>query len=285
MNNNIEIKNISKHYEGFKLKDISLTVPKGSIVGLIGENGAGKTTIIKMILNLIKKDTGEIKVFNKDNIKHEKFIKENIGVVLDDSFFTDYLTANDVSLIMKQLYKNWDNKLFKNYLKDMNIPLNKRIKDFSSGMKMKLRIISALSHNPKLLILDEPTSGLDPIVRNEILDIFRNFIQDEEKSILLSSHITTDLEHIADYIVFIHEGKIIMSNTTEELLDEFGIAKCSKEEFEKIDKNDYFKYQKNKYSYEVLVNNKKKFRSKYKNITIDKPSIEDIMLICIRGEK
>ena len=285
MENSIEIKNISKSYPDFKLENISLNVPKGSIVGLVGENGAGKTTTIKAILNII--DTrGEIKIFGKDNKKYEKEIKKDIGVVLDDSFLSEYLTAKNINLIMKEFYNNWDKEKYFNYLKQFDLPTNKTIKEFSSGMKMKLKIVVAISHSPKLLILDEPTSGLDPIVRNEILDIFRKFIEeDENRAILMSTHITTDLEHIADYIVFIEKGNIIFNLPTEELLENYGIVKCSKEDFEKINNTDYIKYKKEKYQYEVLVANKYDFKRKYNINVIDKPTIEDIMLFYVKGEK
>lgn len=186
---------------------------------------------------------------------------------------------------MKNFYKNWDEKLFFKYIEDFKLPKNKMSKEYSSGMKMKLKIATAISHHPKLLILDEPTAGLDPVARNEILDIFQDFIQDEENSILVSSHITSDLEHIADYITFINEGEIVLTKTRDELLEIYGIVKCSEEEFKKIDKKDYIKYKKNRYECDVLVENKFNFAKKYDLKVIDKPSIEDIMLIYIKGEK
>ena len=285
MVNNIEIQNVSKRYKDFELKNISFNVPQGCIVGLIGENGAGKTTTIKSILNITKSE-GTIKILEKDNKENEKAIKEEVGVVLDDSFLSDYLTTKQVSSIMKEFYKNWNENKYINLLKQFNLPTDKLIKDFSSGMKMKLKIATAISHNPKLLILDEPTSGLDPVVRSEILDIFRKYIEeDETRSILLSTHITTDLEHISDYIVFIEKGKMVFNLPTNELLENYGIIKCSEEDFLKIDKNDYIKYRKQKYQYEILTSNKNNIRKKYNIATIDKPSIEDIMLFYIKGEK
>lgn len=285
MNNNIELKKVSKKYNGFELKNITFDVPKGSIVGLIGENGAGKTTTIKSILNVIN-STGEIKILGKNMKDNEKEIKQEIGVVLDDSFLSEYLTPKNINTIMKDMYYKWDtNKYFK-YLKQFELPINKLIKEFSSGMKMKLKIATAISHNPKILILDEPTSGLDPIVRNEILDIFRKFIEeDEEKSILISTHITSDLEHISDYIVFINKGEILFTLPTSELLENYGIVKCSKEDYEKIQSRDYIALKKQKYQYEILVNDKFEFKKKYNIATIDKPSIEDIMLFYVKGEK
>ena len=285
MQNNIELQNVSKKYKDFELKDISFNVPQGCIVGLIGENGAGKTTTIKSLLNIISSE-GSIKIFGKDIKKNEIKIKEEIGIVLDDSFLSEYLTAKQVNSIMKEFYKNWDEEKYNSFLKQFDLPINKLIKDFSSGMKMKLKIATAISHNPKLLILDEPTSGLDPVVRNEILDIFRKYIEeDETRSILLSTHITTDLEHLSDYIVFIEKGKLIFNLQTDELLESYGIVKCSSQDFQKLDKKDYISYKKEKYQYEVLINNKNKFKSKYNITTIDKPSIEDIMLFYIKGEK
>lgn len=186
---------------------------------------------------------------------------------------------------MKNFYKNWDEKLFFKYVEEFKLPKNKISKEYSSGMKMKLKIATALSHHPKLLILDEPTSGLDPVARNEILDIFQEFIQDEEHGIFVSSHITSDLEHIADYITFINNGEIIFTKTRDELLENFGIVKCNTEQFKKIDKKDYIKYKKNRYEYDVLIEDKYEFKKNYDISVIDKPSIEDIMLIYIKGEK
>lgn len=284
MENILEIKNLCKEYNGFQLKNINMELPKGMIMGFIGENGAGKTTTIKSILNIINSE-GSIKIFGKDIKLNEKEIKEEIGVVLDDSFLSEYLTAKQVNSIIKSMYKNWDKQLYFKYLEHFKLPKNKLVKDFSSGMKMKLKVATALSHHPKLLILDEPTSGLDPVARNEILDIFQDFIQNEENSILVSSHITSDLEHIADYITFINDGEIILSKTRDELLEQYGIVKCTKEEFERIDKKDYVKFKENRFEYEVLVEDKIKFRRKYDFNIIDKPTLEDIMLIYIKGEK
>lgn len=281
----IKVKDLNKKYEGFELKNISFEIPEGSIVGLIGENGAGKTTTIKSILNIIRSE-GEIQVFGKDIKQNEKEIKSKLGVVLDDSFLSEYLTPKKINSIMKDFYNTWDNKLFEKYIKIFKLPENKMIKDFSSGMKMKLKIATAISHKPQILILDEPTSGLDPIVRNEILDIFRQFIaEDETRSILVSTHITTDLEHISDYIMFIKNGEITLNLPTSEILENYGIVKCDEKDFSKISKEDYEYYRKEKYQYEVLVKNKKMIKSKYGISTIDKASIEDIMLFYIKGEK
>ena len=285
MENILEIRNLCKKYKEFELQDVNITLPKGMIMGFIGENGAGKTTTIKAILDIIRNYTGEIKVFGYDNRKDNKKIKEDIGAVLDDMFFPEILTPNDINNIMKDIYKNWDSELYFKYLNDFGLPKTKQIKTFSKGMRKKLEIATAISHHPKLLILDEPTAGLDPVARNEVIDIFQSFIQNEECSIFLSSHITTDLEHIADYITFINSGKIILSKTREELLEDFGIVKCSKEEFEKIDKKDFIKYKKSKYEYDILVENKKDFYKKYGINTIDRITLEELMVLMIKGEE
>ena len=285
MENILEIKNLNKKYDNFELKNITFNLPKGMIMGFIGENGAGKTTTIKAILDIIKAYSGEIKIFGLDNRQNESKIKEDIGVVLDDMFFPEILTPNDISNTMAGIYKNWDTKMFYNYLKEFSLLANKQIKTFSKGMRKKLEIATALSHHPKLLILDEPTSGLDPIARDEVIQIFQSFIEKDDCSILLSSHITTDLEHIADYITFINHGEIILSKTTNELLDKYGIVKCGEKEFMGIAKKDYIKYKKNKYEYEVLVSDKKDFKAKYNIAVIDKITLDDLMVLMVKGEE
>lgn len=281
----INVKGLTKNYQNFSLNNIDLVVPKGYIVGLIGENGAGKSTTIKSILNIINKDCGSIEVLGLDHSKHELEIKQQIGIVFDESHFPDQLKAKDINTIMKNIYQNWDTTLFNNYLKQFKLPDNQIIKEFSRGMKMKLSLATALSHHPKLLILDEPTSGLDPIVRNEILDIFLDFIQDEEHSILISSHITSDLEKVADYITFIHDGNIIFSESKDTLLNDYAIIKCREQELAQIDPADIIHSKKSRQTYEVLVKNKRKMEIKYRNLILDQPSIEDLMLIYIGGTK
>ena len=219
MENILEVKNLCKSYDKFSLNNINIELPKGTIMGLVGENGAGKSTTIKSILNLVNTSDGEIKIFGLDNKVNEAEIKENIGVVLDEGFLSEYLNPKDINTIMQNIYKNWDEELYFKYIDDFKLPRDKKSKEYSSGMKMKLKIAVALAHHPKFLILDEPTSGLDPIARNEILDIFQDFIQDEEHGILVSSHITSDLENIADYITFINNGEIVLSKTRDEILD------------------------------------------------------------------
>lgn len=219
MDNILEVNNLCKTYDSFSLKNINLELPKGTIMGLVGENGAGKSTTIKAILNLIHTSDGLVKIFGLDMKEKEIEIKEDIGVVLDEGFFSEYLTPTDINNILSGIYKNWSEELFFKYLEDFKLPKDKISKEFSTGMKMKLKIATALSHKPKLLILDEPTSGLDPIARQDILDIFQEFIQDDEHSVLVSSHITSDLENIADYISFINNGEIVLSKTRDELID------------------------------------------------------------------
>ncbi|MDO4963193.1 MAG: ABC transporter ATP-binding protein [bacterium] len=284
MSNILTIKNLNKKYDNFELKNINIEVKGGVIVGFIGENGAGKTTTIKSILNLINIDQGEIRIFDKDYKKYEKLIKEDIGVILDNSFMPESLSPIDINSIMKNMYKRWDEKLFFNYLDRFKLPKDKAIKDYSSGMLMKLKIITSISSKPKLLILDEPTNGLDPIARSEILDLFQEFVLDDSHSIFVSSHITKDLEQVADYIIFISNGEIILNSSKDSLLDNYALVKCSSSDFDLIDKKDIIKYKKNKYEYQVLINDKNNFLKKYNIKTIDKITLDDIMLLYIKGE-
>lgn len=272
--NIISVENLTKRYKHFSIDNLNLKIPRGAVVGLVGANGAGKTTLIKALLGIIRSDSGKIDIINK----------EEIGVVLDESFFPDLLKINDINEVMKRIYKNWNERKFREYLQKFNLTHNHLIKELSKGMKKKLEIATALSHKPKLLILDEPTSGLDPIVRGEVLDLFREFMEDEENSILISSHITSDLENIADYLILIDQGKLILEESMIEITDNYGIIHCSQETFEKI-KEEAINYRKNKYDYEVLIRNKKEIKSKYKNINIDKAPIDEIMYLIIRGEK
>ena len=286
MKNAIEIRNLVKNYgDKFTLGEINLEIPSGIIIGLIGENGAGKTTLIKSILNIIRLDKGNIKIFEKDIKINESEIKENIGVVLDNMFFPELLMPKDINSIMKDVYKNWDEQLFNKYLSEFKLKNNQSIKSMSKGMRKKLEIATALSHHPKLLILDEPTSGLDPVVRNEVLDIFLDFIQDEEHTILLSTHITSDLEHIADKIIFINQGKVVLDQSRDDLLDNYGILKCDVDKFDTISKDDIIAYKKNKYDCEILVNDINKIKKKYKDFIVDKITLEELMVLMIKGEK
>lgn len=286
MKNAIEIRNLVKNYGNkFTLGEINLDIPSGIIIGLIGENGAGKTTLIKSILNIIRLDKGNIKIFEKDIKINESEIKENIGVVLDNMFFPELLMPKDINSIMKEVYKNWDEQLFNKYLSEFKLKNNQSIKSMSKGMRKKLEIATALSHHPKLLILDEPTSGLDPVVRNEVLDIFLDFIQDEEHTVLLSTHITSDLEHIADKIIFINQGKVVLDQSRDDLLDNYGILKCDVDNFDTISKDDIIAYKKNKYDCEILVNDINKIKKKYKDFIVDKITLEELMVMMIKGEK
>lgn len=283
--NILEIKGLKKNYPGFSLGSIDLVIPEGVIVGLIGENGAGKTTLIKSLLNIINYDEGSIKIFNKDNKEFGDEIKEDIGIVLDNMFLPEILQVRDVNTIMSGIYKKWDSKLFYEYLKKFNLPLNKTIKALSKGMRKKLEIVTALAHNPKLLILDEPTSGLDPVMRSEVLDMFMEFIQDEKHTILFSTHITSDLEHIADHIVFMNKGQKILDKSRDEILDNYGILKCDLDSFNKIDKEDIICFRKNKYDYEILVSDKFKTLKKYPDFIIDNITLEEMMILMIKGVK
>ncbi len=285
MENILEIRDLSKKYENFELNNINLSLPKGTIMGFVGENGAGKTTTISLILNMIHRDSGTINVFGLDNQKHEQEIKEQIGVVLAEGFFSLTMRNRDVASVMRRLYRNWDDALFKSYMEKFALPEKKMIKDYSSGMRMKLCIAAALSHHPKLLLLDEPTSGLDPIVRSEILDVFLEFIQDEEHSIFLSSHITSDLERIADYITFLHKGNIVFSQTKDDMLDSYGIIKCGRNDVSQIDKADVIGCRENSFGYEVLVQNKQDMKRKYSHMVIDDCGIDEIMLFYVKGEE
>lgn len=285
MENALEVKNLTKSYDNFTLQSVSFNLPKGMIMGVIGENGAGKTTMVKAILGIINKYQGEVKIFGKNVKNYNDNNISLVGAVLDNMFFPEILTVKEVGSIMKGIYKTWDDALFQKYLEEFKLPKNKQIKTLSKGMRKKLEIASSLAHHPRLLILDEPTEGLDPIARSEVIDIFRDFIQDEECSILISSHITTDLEHLADYIIFIDEGKVLLSKTCDELLSKYGIVRCSKEEFKKIDEKDYIKYRDIRHEYDILVEDKTAFKKKYNFGTIDKLSLEDLMVLMVKGVK
>lgn len=287
MKNILTLKNVSKKYEKskFSIRDISFSLPYGSILGFIGENGAGKSTTMNCILNVIKKDSGKIEIFEKEMTDKDIDIRENIGVVYDSNNFPEYLTAYQLADIFSKIYKNWDNFCFEKYLKRFKLPKFQKIKTYSRGMSMKLAVAVALSHDTKLLILDEATSGIDPIMRDEILDVLLEFVKKENHSILLSSHITSDLEKIADYIVFIHNGEIILNKTKDELIYEYGIIRCSEKDFLNISSEDIISYMKKDYQLDVLVSNKKLMMKKYKNLIIDNISLDEIMLLMVKGER
>lgn len=281
----LQINGLTKEYSGFKLDHVSFTLPCGTIMGLIGENGAGKSTTINAVLDLIRKDEGNILFWGKELSQNPRQLKEDIGVVFDGINFYETLTPVKVGKISAAAYRQWDPAAYKGFLDQFQLPADKEIKTFSKGMKMKLSIAAALSHRPKLLILDEATSGLDPVMRDDILDVFLDFIQDETHSILMSSHITTDLEKVADYITFIHQGKIVFSKPKDELIYNYGILRCGAEDFHRLDPADILAWRKNDYQWDVLVEDKNKAMSRYRSIVIDNPSIDDILLLYVKGEQ
>ena len=279
--NNILVRDLCKGFDGFLLDHVSVQVPKGRIVGFIGENGAGKSTTINLILDELKRDHGQIQIFGKENTISS--VREEIGVVFDECNFHDVFNTSDIEKILSGVYKSWDSSLYRQYLKRFKIPERKPIGSFSKGMKMKLSIICAMAHKPKLLILDEATTGLDPVVRDEMLDLFLEFIQDEERSIFFSSHITSDIQKIADYVILIHQGKIIFEEQKDDLVYRLGILKCGKEQFASISPDDYLIHRITNVNVECLVRDKQAIRHKYKNIVVDNATLEDIMLFYIKG--
>ncbi len=280
MQNILKVEKLNKKFKDFELQNVDLTLPKGAIMGLIGENGAGKSTTIKLILELIKKDGGEVEVLGKSDLEINKDIKEYIGVVFEDFAFMELMKPKDIELIMKNTYETWDSTKFNMYLKKFDLP-SKNMKEYSKGMKMKLSIAVALSHGSKLLILDEPTSGLDPMAREEVLEIFLDFIQDENNGVLISSHILSDLEKICDYITCISHGKILFSEEKDELLNKYAVVKCTKELLNSLDNNAIINKTENTYGAQALVK-----RAELPSGTItEHTTIEDIMINFIRGQK
>lgn len=283
--NAIEITGLTKRYDGFTLDSVSFNVPKGSIMGFIGQNGAGKTTTIKSLLNVIKPDSGSIKMLGLDLYENEEEIKEQIAAVFDEIPFHDNFTANTLSVMMSGFYGGWNAETFFGYVERFGLPRKKKIGKFSKGMKMKLQIAAALSHGAKLLIMDEATTGLDPVVRNEILDIFREYLQDEENSILMSSHITGDLEKIADSVTFIDKGKILLSGSKDEILENHGVIKCGKADFAEIDPADYISARLNDFGAEVMVADRAAAKQRYSGLVVEKTTLEEIMLFYVNREK
>ena len=277
----LELKNVTKDYGDFKLDNVNLSVTKGSICGFIGQNGAGKTTTISLILDIIKRDAGDIQVFGEDILKNPTAIKERIGVVFDEMGFHDFMTATQISKMMANIYKNWDEEVFFDYLEKFSLPRKKRCGAFSRGMRMKLQIAVAMSHGAELLIMDEPTSGLDPIVRNEILQIFQEFVMEENHTILLSSHITTDLERIADEVVFINKGKIVLAGNKDEILETHGLMKCKKNDLAGIDEKDIISTRPSAFCTEVLVADRQACAKKYPKVAMEQTTLEDIMIFYV----
>lgn len=280
MENALEITGLCKQYAGFALQDVGFTLPRGSVMGFIGENGAGKTTTIKAILNLIRPDSGDIRVLGLDNRKDERAFKERIGVVLEDGSFLNTLNACHVDTLLGKAYQNWHSDQFFGFMKRFHIDEKKPIKDYSKGMRMKVAIASALSHDAELLIMDEPTSGLDPIVRDEVLDVFYDFMQDERHAILLSSHITSDLDKIADFITFIHNGQIALSEPRDELLDTYGVLRCTANQMAALSPEAVRAKRAGAFGCEALVR-----RGQVPaNWPVETVNIEQIMLFLTRGE-
>lgn len=283
--NAIEISGLTKKYDGFTLDNVSFNVPKGCVMGFIGQNGAGKTTTIRALLNIIKADSGSIKLLGMDHIKDEYEVKEHIAAVFDEMPFNESFNANQISIMFRGLYGAWDEEKYFAYLDRFCLPRKKPIKKFSKGMKMKLQIATALSHGAKLLIMDEATTGLDPVVRNEILDIFREYIQDEENSILMSSHITSDLEKIADCVTFIDKGRILLTGYKDEILESHAVIKCGKSDLAEIAAEDYISARINEFGAEVMVADVNTAKAKYSGLTFDKTTLEEIMLFYVNREK
>ena len=284
MENVLQVEKLCKDYGGFALKDVSFSLPKGSIMGFIGENGAGKTTTIKLMLNMIRKDSGTVSVLGMDNIRQERQIKQQIGVVLDESHFHENLRPEDISSVMRHIYQDWDDDLFKAYMKRFSVSGKNTIKQMSKGMKTKLSLSVALAHRPRVLLLDEATTGLDPVVRSEILDIFLDIIQDEERSIFLSTHIISDLEKVADYVTLIQNGRMVFSESADDLKYGYGILKCGHSDYSRIDAADIEGQRKGQFGHELLVKDMDRMRRKYSGFTIDSAHIEDIMLFYVRSD-
>ena len=283
--NAIEIKGVTKKYDGFTLDNVSFTVPRGSIMGFIGQNGAGKTTTIRSLLNITHVDSGEIKLLGLDHVKDEYAIKERIAVVFDEMPFHDSFTGEALSKMFSGIYTSWDKTEFFRLCDRFGLPVKKKLSKFSKGMKMKMQIATALSHNAELLVMDEATTGLDPIVRNEILDIFREYLMDGNRSILMSSHITSDLEKIADSVTFIDKGKILISGYKDDILADHGVIKCTKDEYKEIDPADFVSARLNEFGAEILTSDRKSAAQKYSGATIEKTTLEEIMLFYVNRDK
>ena len=287
MENILELQQICKSFpkSNFILDKLSFSLPYGAILGFVGENGAGKTTTIGCILNTVRKDSGTVKLFGKEMLDTDTDIREKIGVVYDGDNFPGFWSAKQLSQVMEGIYTQWDNALFQKYLEDFHLPVKQKIKNYSRGMTMKLAIAVALSHHPQLLILDEATSGLDPIMRDEMLDVFLEFVQEESHSILLSSHITSDLEKVADYITFIHNGKLILTASKNDLVYHYAVMRCRESQFLALDPGDIIAYRKRDFQIDVLVDNGKEAQRKYKDAVVDHVSVDEIMLLLVKGER
>lgn len=281
--NAIEIKGLCKRYDGFALQDVDFVVPRGSIMGFVGQNGAGKTTTIRAILNLIRKDAGTVRVLGLDHIRQESAVKERIAVVFDELPFHDILTPRQLSSVLQGMYDRWQPAVYQEYLERFSLPQNKRIGQFSKGMKMKLQIAAALSRQAELLIMDEATAGLDPVMRSEMLSVFLEYMQDESHSILMSSHITSDLEKIADSVTFIHSGRIILSGYKDDILANHGLLKCKIAELEQIAPEDCVSTHRTEYGAEVLVADREACRRRYPNLLLENATLDEILLYYVKA--
>ncbi|MFR3767079.1 MAG: ABC transporter ATP-binding protein [Blautia sp.] len=284
MENAIEIRNLSKEYRDFSLKNLSLNVPRGTVLGLIGENGAGKSTLIQSMLGLIKAEYEKIELLGKQLRNQEKEIKEDIAVIFDVSHYNPEYTPAFIGKMLKKVYRNWDMEKYDAYLSRFGLPSDKKLKKFSKGMKMKLEFAIAFSHKPRLLILDEATSGLDPVFRDEILELIREFTEEEDHTVVISSHITSDLDKVADYIAFLHEGKLQFVKSYDELQNDYGVLHCGKDFFESLREEDIVSFKKEPYEYKVLVRNRNGILSVFPDLEMEKASVEDIMLMYVKGE-
>ncbi len=287
MENILELCQVSKSFSksGFRLMDVTFSLPYGAIMGFVGENGAGKTTTIGCILNTVRKDGGTVKLFGREMQDGDLDIREKIGVVYDGGNFPSYWSPKQLSQVMEGLYQGWDQEVFSKYLSDFQLPVGRKIKHYSRGMTMKLALAAALAHHPKLLILDEATSGLDPVMRDEMLDVFLDFVQEEDHSILLSSHITSDLEKVADYITFIHEGKLVMTVSKNDLVYRYAVLRCKESQFRTLDPGDIVAYRKRDFQIDVLVADGKEAGRKYGDLVIDHVSIDEVMLLLVKGKR
>lgn len=278
--NALELHHVTKRYRDFSLQDISFALPQGCIMGLIGENGAGKSTTIKLILNTIRRSTGEIKVLGQDNRNNFELTKQDLGVVLDEACFPEGLTPRQIGRFLKQTYTRWDDDAYGGYLRRFSLPENKPFKEFSRGMKMKMAFAAALSHHPRLLILDEATSGLDPVARDDILDLLMEFTREENHTVLISSHIVTDLEKVCDYIVFLHRGKLKFCEEKDRLLEQYGLLRLSKSERDALDPSVIMGSRSTDYGITCLVDRRRLPTA----CNPEKATIEDIILYMTKGE-
>ena len=276
--NAIEINGLSKSFKTFELKDINLSLPSGCIMGLIGENGAGKSTTIKLILEMLNRDSGEIKILGKESVR---YCKDEIGIVMDEVGFPECFNSKQVGKIMQNIYKNWDSDIYNSYLEKFSLNNKKAFKEYSKGMKMKLGLAVALSHKAKLLILDEATAGLDPVARDDLLDEFEEFTRDENHSILISSHIVSDLEKICDYIAFISNGELMLCEEKDKLYEQYGVIHCSKEEFESLSEDTVIGKKTNPYGVDAIV----KRDMIAKDIDVSPINIEELFVFMVKGDK